>query len=64
VSFQSYDNKIILITHTQYYASDAFGLQTLDKAGKIHVHVVAGVEHVDWHGNKDVFNNCIEPYLD
>ena len=51
-------------THTQYYTSDAFGLQTLDKAGKIFVHEVPGVEHVDWHGNKDVFNNFIKPYLD
>ena len=53
-----------LICPTQYYINDTFGLQTLDKAGKIHVHEVSGVEHVDWHGNKDVFNDCIKPYLD
>lgn len=50
-------------THMQYYTNDAFGLQTLDKAGKIHIHEISGVEHVHWHGNKTVFDCCIKPYL-
>ena len=47
----------------QYYVKDSFGLQTLDKAGKVKVFQVAGVEHTHWHGNKTVFDTCIEPYL-
>lgn len=63
-AFYDENEQVVEYQSQDYYTSDAFGLQTLDKAGKIHIHEVPGVEHVDWHGNKDVFTNCIEPYLD
>lgn len=47
----------------QFYKSDSFGLKTLDEAGKIYIHEVPGVKHVDWHGDKAVFDNYIAPYL-
>ena len=48
---------------SQFYTSDTFGLKTLDGQGRVHVYEVPGVQHVHWHGNKTVFDNCIEPWL-
>lgn len=63
--FAFYDENEHVNTMQQqdYYVKDSFGLQTLDKAGKVKVFQVAGVEHTHWHGNKTVFDTCIEPYL-
>ena len=48
---------------SQYYIKDTFGLRTLDEAGKTHIHVVPGVEHLHWPINHKVFINYILPYL-
>jgi len=47
----------------QFYINDNFGLKTLDETGRIHVYEIAGVQHTHWHGNKTVFDCCIEPWL-
>ena len=54
---------LCFISSLQYYTTDAFGLQTLDRVGKIHIHEISGVQHIYWHRNETVFNCCINPYL-
>ncbi|GAB9476890.1 Lysosomal thioesterase ppt2-b [Globisporangium polare] len=40
--------KIIAMNETAEYTKDLYGLQTFDKAGKLHLHPVAGVGHNCW----------------
>ena len=47
----------------QFYLKDLFGMKSLNAASKLHVHEVAGVQHVHWHRNESVFRDCIEMYL-
>ncbi|XP_064383691.1 lysosomal thioesterase PPT2-A-like [Halichondria panicea] len=63
--FAFYDeNEIIIDMENQmYFEKNTFGLQTLHSRGAIHSHIIPGVQHTQWHGNKDVFDCCIAPYL-
>ena len=47
----------------QFYINDNFGLKTLDETGRVHIYEIPGVQHLHWHGNKTVFDCCIEPWL-
>ncbi|KAJ8300971.1 hypothetical protein KUTeg_022490 [Tegillarca granosa] len=46
-----------------FYKNDFFGLQTLDKEGKVHVHMIPGIKHTHWYSNQTVFECCIKPWL-
>ena len=48
---------------SQFYMDDTFGLKTLDQGGRVHVYEVGGVKHTDWHRNRTVFDQCMEPWL-
>nr|CAD7568058.1 unnamed protein product [Timema californicum] len=45
------------------YLDDSFGLQTLDKQGRLKVFEITGVAHLDWHKNVTVIDKYIVPYL-
>ena len=55
---------LYLIFLSQFYINNTFGLKTLDEKGRIHFHVVPGVDHYGFPDSKDVFECCIKPYLD
>jgi len=40
-----------------------FGLKTLNMAGRVKVFEVPGVQHLQWHYSKPIFQHYIEPYL-
>ena len=54
---------IIVSALLQFYTDNAFGLKTLDETGRLHIYEIPGVQHIHWHGNKTVFDSCIEPWL-
>ncbi|XP_013388652.1 lysosomal thioesterase PPT2-B [Lingula anatina] len=64
--FGTYDENenVKEMVNQEYYIKDSFGLQTLNKRGSLHKYVIPGVKHTHWHGNKDVFEKCIEQWLD
>jgi len=45
------------------YTSDTFGLQTLDRAGKLVTQGVPGIGHHNWVDREDVFQKYILPHL-
>jgi palmitoyl-protein thioesterase len=45
------------------YLKDTIGLKTLDKLGKVNLHIVEGIKHTDWLRNEDVFTSKILPLL-
>ncbi|GFS09127.1 lysosomal thioesterase PPT2 [Elysia marginata] len=47
----------------KWYQNDAFGLKTLNKAGRLHIHTVANITHIHWHRTKMVFDKFILPWL-
>jgi len=47
----------------QLYAEDWFGLRTLFERGDVVLSAIPGVKHTEWHGNKTVFKDFIEPFL-
>eukprot|EP00118_Oscarella_pearsei_P026945 m.310590 g.310590 ORF g.310590 m.310590 type:complete len:288 (+) comp52889_c0_seq1:89-952(+) len=58
------DNLTIVETEQQQaYVENWFGLKTLKERGDFHAYAIAGVQHTHWHGNKTVFDCCIEPWL-
>lgn len=52
-----------LIYLSQIYTNDWIGLKSIDQRGDLHMYEIPGVEHVHWHGNKTVFDCCIEKWL-
>ncbi|GBP76673.1 Lysosomal thioesterase PPT2 homolog [Eumeta japonica] len=46
------------------YKEDRIGLKTLDKAKKLHVVTVPGINHFNWHMNVSIVDNYLLPYLD
>lgn len=63
--FASYDENELVVDmeNQEFYLNDSFGLKTLNSLGKLHIHTVPGVRHVEWHRTESVFKCCIEPYL-
>lgn len=51
------------MTQTPLYRGDLFGLRTLDEAGRVHLHTVAGVEHGQWLTNMTNFARNVLPLL-
>ncbi|XP_014668730.1 PREDICTED: lysosomal thioesterase PPT2-A-like [Priapulus caudatus] len=54
---------VVEMRRQKVYAHDVFGLRTLDKRKAITTYTVPGVEHVLWHKNQTVFDNCIKKWL-
>lgn len=46
------------------YTQDAFGLQSMDKAGKLHLFNVPGCYHTDWMYKQALYEKIVAPYLD
>ncbi|CAG9784651.1 unnamed protein product [Diatraea saccharalis] len=46
------------------YTEDRIGLQALDKANRLHLITVPGVNHFSWHMNVTIVDDCLLPYLD
>ncbi|KAK3697041.1 hypothetical protein QZH41_012502, partial [Actinostola sp. cb2023] len=64
--FGSYeDNSFTVKTmeEQEFFKEDSFGLKTLYDNGCVHNYTFTGVKHVHWHGNKQVFDKAIEPWL-
>lgn len=49
---------------TKEYKMDLFGLQSMDKAGKLVRISVPGVQHHDWYKKKNILEKYIAPYLE
>ena len=45
------------------YKNDTFGLQTLDKQGKLFARAYEGVVHDDWIHNQEVMDQYVVPWL-
>ncbi|CAJ1062836.1 lysosomal thioesterase PPT2-like [Xyrichtys novacula] len=63
--FGFYDKKenMVEMKDQRFYRKDLFGLKTLDARGGISTCVRPGVQHLLWHSNLTVFNDCIEKWL-
>ncbi|CAH0557399.1 unnamed protein product [Brassicogethes aeneus] len=55
---------VVEFTERSIYKDDRIGLKTLDKAGKLKIVTVPGVNHFMWHLNVSIVDNYILPYLD
>lgn len=55
---------LVHVSFSQIFQEDWFGLQTLYNRGDLYTDSILGVEHTKWHGNKNVFDGYIEPFLD
>lgn len=64
--FGYYDenDEVVPMHKRKVYTDDAIGLRTLDKSKKLHIDVVPGVTHMEWHLDVDVIRNHILPHLD
>jgi len=58
------DKTILPMNETYIYTHDTFGLQTMDKEGRLTVEAVPNCTHVDWLTSKDIFTNYVLPHLD
>uniref|UniRef100_A0A0G4GH34 palmitoyl-CoA hydrolase n=1 Tax=Chromera velia CCMP2878 TaxID=1169474 RepID=A0A0G4GH34_9ALVE len=47
----------------EYYRNDAFGLRTLDETGRLDLHSVQSVKHMEWHTREDLFVKYVLPSL-
>nr|AAH45407.1 Zgc:55621 [Danio rerio] len=61
--FYDSDETVIDMEYQDYYASDAFGLKTLNSEGAVEKCVVSGVQHTHWHSDYSVYQKCIEKWL-
>ena len=55
--------KILTMRQQEYYTNDLFGLQTLDKMGRLNLTIVPGAKHSDWTANAALINATIMPHL-
>jgi palmitoyl-protein thioesterase len=55
---------MINMTDQTVYKNDVFGLKTLNDNGKLIVHDVPNVQHMDWIIKPELFTQFIEPHLD
>lgn len=59
------DNETVVeMRDRDIYKNDAIGLKTLDKRGKLKIHVVPGIPHFNWHKNASIVDKFLLPYLD
>ena len=63
--FAVFDEKevVVPLRDQDAYKSDLTGLRTLDERGDLVLLTKANVSHTTWHIDKDVFKDCIEPFL-
>ncbi|XP_022110848.1 lysosomal thioesterase PPT2-A-like isoform X2 [Acanthaster planci] len=61
--FYDTSEKVVEMKDQEVYKMDYFGLKTLDQRDALKTYVIPGVKHTNWHGNKTVFDCCIEPWL-
>ena len=54
--------KMLSMREQPYYASDAFGLKTLDTSGRLNLTIVPGASHGDWTGNEDIIRAHVLPH--
>ena len=50
--FGVYDDNektVLPMEKQKWYQNDAFGLKTLNKEGRLHVHTVPNITHTHWH---------------
>ncbi|KAI4465820.1 palmitoyl-protein thioesterase/dolichyldiphosphatase 1 [Holotrichia oblita] len=55
---------VIDMKERDIYTKDLIGLKTLDKAGKLVLITVPGIDHFMWHKNLTIVDKYILPYLD
>ncbi|XP_971315.1 lysosomal thioesterase PPT2 homolog [Tribolium castaneum] len=58
------NDTVVNLIDRDIYKDDLIGLKTLDKAGKLKIITVPGVNHFMWHLNTSIVDNYILPYLD
>lgn len=63
--FGFYDDNetVVEMQDQEFYLNDSFGLKTLGARGDLIVCTVPGVQHLFWHSNETVFQQCIEKWL-
>ncbi|KAK7094800.1 lysosomal thioesterase PPT2-A-like [Littorina saxatilis] len=63
--FEFYDNNEVVqpMENQSWYQNDAFGLQTLNKQGRIHTYSVPNVRHTHWAITFSVYDQCVKPWL-
>jgi len=63
--FSFYDSNydMVHMKNQSVFLQDWFGLRTMFERGDVHSHIIPGVKHVQWHGDKNVFKKAIKPYL-
>ncbi|RUS81888.1 hypothetical protein EGW08_010358 [Elysia chlorotica] len=47
----------------KFYQTDAFGLKTLNEAGRLHIHTVPNITHTHWHKTEMIFEKFVLPWL-
>ncbi|RVE63275.1 hypothetical protein OJAV_G00163850 [Oryzias javanicus] len=62
--FYNRNETIIEMRKQTFYKKNTFGLKTLDTRGDLSVCTQSGVKHVEWHSNQEVFEKCIQKWLD
>ncbi|XP_076333853.1 lysosomal thioesterase PPT2-A-like isoform X2 [Tachypleus tridentatus] len=55
--------QLVPMNQQQIYQYDTFGLKSLEKLGRVHVKIMANVNHFEWHKNHTVFDKFILPFL-
>ncbi|XP_013777902.1 lysosomal thioesterase PPT2-like isoform X1 [Limulus polyphemus] len=55
--------QLVPMKQQQIYQYDTFGLKSLEELGRVHVKVMANVNHFEWHKNHTVFDKFILPFL-
>ncbi|KAK3531220.1 hypothetical protein QTP70_015244 [Hemibagrus guttatus] len=61
--FYNSNETVVEMKEQDWYLSDVFGLKTLDARGALVHCVFSDVEHVLWHSNWTVYEDCIEKWL-
>ena len=57
------NGKFVPMEQQAEYAKDLFGLQTLDKSGRLNITVVPGATHSDWTSSTDLIKAYVLPHL-
>ncbi|KAM9469158.1 lysosomal thioesterase PPT2-A-like [Clarias gariepinus] len=61
--FYNSNETVVEMKQQDWYQTDVFGLKTLDSRGDLAQCVFSDVEHINWHSNFTVYENCIEKWL-
>ena len=61
--FYDSDLNLIPMEEQEFFLENWFGLKTLSDQGRVAKCTVAGVKHVDWISNEQVYTQCIRESL-